>query len=229
MKAQCIDANPWKQYWSARSDPYHRSDTREYYRQHAAEIQALIDLPRPDSVLEIGCGNGVLFELLGLDKTVYRGVDISPAMLNAFAATHPKADIVEADGSSYRDDRRYDLILSSQVIQYMMAGMLRRHIANARAMMHADSKILIIDTPWRTRRRDYYSRSLVPPYRRNLGVLLRSYAGTMLRRKDPFGYWYNIQDLQAMAGANGLRASFFGSLHYLYRFHTVMTIAEVGA
>lgn len=214
----------WLQYWQSKSAPLHREESESFYRAHAAELRCLFP-QKLQSVLEVGCGNGALYGHLGFTDTAYVGVDFSESMLREFKSSHPSVTLHQADGSSYRDERTYDLIFSNGTIQYFDHRMLDTHMEAARSMMHAGSLFVCGSVPWRRNRLAFYGGGLTPPYRQSRARGLRSVAFRLLRGFDPLGYWYELTEMARFGSRHGFAASFFGSASYLYRFHAVFRLA----
>jgi cyclopropane fatty-acyl-phospholipid synthase-like methyltransferase len=214
----------WLQYWQTKSTPLHREESESFYRVHAAELRGLFQ-GEPRSVLEIGCGNGALYDHLGFNDATYVGVDFSDSMLREFKSSHPSLTLHQADGSSYRDGQTYDLIFSNGTVQYFDHRMLDNHMEAARAMMHAGSVFICGSVPWRRNRLAFYGGGLTPPYGLSQIRSLRSIAFRLLRGFDPLGYWYDLAEMARFGSRHGFSASFFGSASYLYRFHAVFRLA----
>lgn len=211
-----------RSFWESRTTPLHRSDTDEFYRQHAGELVFLLPRNVPQTVLELGCGNGALYPYLGFDSTDYTGVDASPAMLEAFQGKHPEVALKRAEASSYREDRTYDLIFSNGLVQYLDRRALRELVANARAMMHSGSRFVAGSVLWKSRRAEHFAGRLAPPYRVSVTTMAKSYA-RLLTKRD-VDHWHSLEVFSHLATDNGMTSSFFGSSAYLYRFHAVMEI-----
>jgi len=214
----------WESYWSAQTEPHHSSDSDSFYDRHALELNALFGQRKPNSVLEIGCGTGALYERLGFNHTRYKGVDFSESMLAVFAKDHPEASLARADGSEYCDASKYNLIFSNGVIQYFDKRMLQRHFVQIRKMMAPDSVFVCASVPWKLQRGRFLTGELFPPYRRNLLRIAKACVRFLLRRPDQLGHWYGFKDMQELADDNGMVAEVFPSLCYAYRFHAAMTL-----
>jgi len=140
----------FKAFWAKQTSPLHPSDTPEFRRMYASEMRILFDDASPKRVLEIGCGNGTLFEFLGFNCLQYKGVDFSPSLLEGFKSRYPGVNLELREGSSYVDkDNKYDLIFSNEVIHNFDMPMLDRHFACARAMMHEKSLFICASIPWK--------------------------------------------------------------------------------
>src|SRR5918996_5008609 len=97
----------WHPFWARQVTPQHREDTAAHYVRYGRELRLLLPERPIRKVLDIGCGNGALFEPLGFDRTDYTGVDFSESMLAVFARRHPQVRLVVAGGDEYRDDCKY--------------------------------------------------------------------------------------------------------------------------
>ena len=214
----------WQSFWNAQKEPLHSSDSQEFYDRHALELQALIGQPTPSSVLEIGCGTGAFYERLGFDHGQYKGVDFAQSMLSVFAQDYPDVRLECADGSEFRDDCKYRLVFSNGVLQYFDRPMLRRHFANVRQMMDSDSVFVCASIPWKSQRARFITGELFPPYRRDMLRVAKECARFLLGRGDQLGHWYGFPDLRRLAEENGMVATMYTSVCYVYRFHAVMKL-----
>jgi len=76
---------------------------------------------KPDAaVLDVGCGEGVLFErLLPHGYRRYVGVDVSAVAIARLADRHDeKTTFIAADGEYYEPDERFDLIVFNEVLYF---------------------------------------------------------------------------------------------------------------
>jgi SAM-dependent methyltransferase len=210
----------WLAFWSRQEEPRYGTDQPEFVRNHGREISILLGDPAGKSVLELGCGSGTLYQVLGFDRSsVYRGVDFSQSMLEAFRAAHPGVEVICGDASLYRDSNRYDIVFSNQVVQYFDRPMFGRHVANARAMLAPGGRFFVCSAPWKSARTSYHLQPMngrPMRYLRELSLLGLSYFGV-----DRIGNWYSYGDFRRVARLNGFDVQFFGCLHYPYRFHAV--------
>jgi cyclopropane fatty-acyl-phospholipid synthase-like methyltransferase len=174
-------------------------------------------------VLEIGCGEGALFAELGFDRAHYRGVDFSPAMLRVFKSRFPNADLVTADGSTYKDEEKYDLIFSNGVAQYLDLEMLERHLSLARRMLAPRGRLIMGSVLWKERRGEYCAGNYDESVRTSESVRrhLRVLCGMKV-----LGAWYNPREVEALGRRHGFAVEIFGSMVCLYRFHAVLQCLE---
>ncbi|WP_067474269.1 class I SAM-dependent methyltransferase [Actinomadura hibisca] len=215
----------WYEHWADQRNPQHAKETEDAYQDLAGELRNLFAAHRADRVLEIGCGDGALFDLLGFNQASrYLGVDFSQAMLDQFRARFPRTDLRTADASRFRTDERFDLIFSSHVAQYWDRGQMARHLDHAAAMLAPDGLIVIAGIPW-SRMRLAYGRGdltggdLTGGRRRSLPGALASAVRELVA--PDIGHWYDLPEVTRLAAARGMRANFRGSGHYPYRFHAL--------
>lgn len=118
----------------------------------AARIVAILDLRAEDTVLEVGCGAGMLaLHIPGH----YRGVDYSPAMVHRFNELQPgrTAEIGEARRLPFADSS-FDKVFAFSVFQYFPdAAYAEDVIAEMRRV--ARQRIFIGDLPLRSHSPDH--------------------------------------------------------------------------
>jgi SAM-dependent methyltransferase len=217
-----VTIEKYRTFWENRTSPLSRCDTPEFRRLVAQELSLLLGGCEPLRVLEIGCGNGALFDYFGFPPEFYRGVDFSPSMLEVFRREHPEVDLVKTEGSSYVDANSYDLILAHDVISHFSPAMLARHCANARTMMHSESLLIWSCVPWRSLRASY-----------DLGIWSNGGSASIARwgknrvrrllGREVIGNWYSTGEITRIAKHNSLRVRFHGSISHPYRFHAVLS------
>lgn len=212
----------WREFWSRQSEPYHRAASEESFRSTAAELRLLFAGRPIATVLDIGCGDGALYAPLGFAGTRYRGVDFSESMLAQFRARYPEADLVRADGHSYRDEQRYDLIFTHQLVQYMDARMLDQFLGNARAMMGPGSALVCAGVPWRALRFQYLSGELSRVRDHSYVAGCKGTVAAWLGKG--LGHWYSPDSLRRAGARHGFGCVVYGCLEYPYRFHAVLEL-----
>lgn len=87
----------------------------------AADLVARIDLPRPESIVDLGCGPGNSTRLLRArwPRARVLGLDSSPEMIASARATDPDSDWIEADIGTWRPERSFDLVFSNAALQWL--------------------------------------------------------------------------------------------------------------
>jgi cyclopropane fatty-acyl-phospholipid synthase-like methyltransferase len=214
-------AHRWKRFWDDKTVPLHTKDADDHYIPLSRELSILFDDAQPTRVLEIGCGNGALYRHLGFDRaTIYKGVDFSPSMLDRFKELHPRANLIAAGGHAYQDDEQYDLIFSNGVVQYFDLAMLTEHFEHAAAMLSPHGKFVCASVPWKCFRSRYRKGEF---RRKRLGIVWSIAGFVRMILRDTIGAWFEWRDFERLAQKHGLTAKFYGSLHYPYRFHAVMS------
>lgn len=114
--------------------PRHRVKSAADIRRKVAMVVALAEyfLGRPVcNVLDIGCGEGVWRgPLLGHRPGIaYLGLDSSEYAVNRFGRTRDLRLARFGDLAELRFDRRFDLIICSDVVHYLSASELRRGLS----------------------------------------------------------------------------------------------------
>jgi cyclopropane fatty-acyl-phospholipid synthase-like methyltransferase len=213
----------WHKYWESQTSPLHRSETREHYQQYGSELKILFENKVLDRVLEIGCGNGALYEHLGFNRADhYHGIDFSPGMLEVFKKNYPDVQLQCVDGAAYSDQDTYDLIFSNGVIQNFDIEMLDRHFSNIVKMMNQDSTFVCASIPWKSQKIKYFTGQLGGQDQSNILVGYLAYFKSLF--EDEMGSWYNFDDIFKIAEKYNLSVVFYSSMHYMYRFHAVMKL-----
>ncbi len=214
----------WKAFWSDKTSVLHKFETPEFYRVCAGELKVLFGDHTRARVLEIGCGNGALFEFLGFNQVYYKGVDFSPSLLAAFKSKYPNVELECCDGSSYVDrEDKYDLIFSYGVIQYFDPPMLDRHFACARSMMHKDSLFVCATVTLKSHRSAYDSGALYGTFQPSIFRWIRAKVSRILLG-DRLGYWYTPPQIASLAEKHGFSVQFYGSMAYLNTFSAVLKL-----
>lgn len=222
-----MDLQKWHDFWNRQTAPLHRADTDEHYRRFGSELRILFGERPIESVLEIGCGNGAMYPYLGFDRAQYTGVDYSQSMLDDFRRKHPDAHLVCGDGSSYRDDRQYQLIFSNGVVQYFTDQMLRKHIESAVSMLTPDGSLIMASVPCREMAIEAYRGGpMFGLHRERPRGWWNARLRWMLRHweKVNMGQWRSLDEMRLFALEFGLTPTFMGSMHYMYRFHAIFQL-----
>lgn len=211
----------WKDFWANQRDPMHRSSRKEFYDLHGRELSMLLPDLAGRALLDVGCGDGALFEPLGLGACGrYVGVDLSSAMLDAFAQRHPSLDLRVGDAVDLPVEEHFDCVLSNGVVQYLSHADFVQHLKAVRSRLRANGMYLCGSVPARERWFGFAVGAAAYPRRRHwvraFKESIRFAAG-----RSSLGTWYSLADVEAAAGASGFEAAVFGSACYLYRYHLV--------
>ncbi len=87
----------------------------------ALDLLARVELADVATIVDLGCGTGVVFPALRARFPEARliGVDQSPSMLAKAAEVDPAAVLVEADAATWRPAQPVDLMFSNAVLQWV--------------------------------------------------------------------------------------------------------------
>lgn len=99
-------------YDQAYADPMHAAEDRWLRRWLGRR------LPRDGLVADLGCGTGWLVDQLQLPPDRYVGLDISPGMLAAARAKHPRHRFLEADMAAVAQDRDLAAVVATWSLCY---------------------------------------------------------------------------------------------------------------
>lgn len=123
----------------------YRRKARGYHRRFAALLGRL----EPRSVLDLGCGTGMLCKYLvdsGVSQVV--GVDLNPALAERAREMVPQAEILCREAGEYARtcERRFDLIFLLDVIEHVPRERVVGLLASIRGLLN-DGGALLVRTP----------------------------------------------------------------------------------
>jgi 2-polyprenyl-3-methyl-5-hydroxy-6-metoxy-1,4-benzoquinol methylase len=151
-----------------------------------AVIAGYIQVFRPGaSVLEIGCGEGILQERLNpASYSRYLGVDISPeAIRKACVKQRHRVSFVAADANAYTPDEQFDAIVFNECLEYFAEPLTAVHRYEAALRPHGLFIISMFASLETAARTSKIWRSLRTQYRFELETQVR----------DRSGYTWNIK------------------------------------
>jgi 2-polyprenyl-3-methyl-5-hydroxy-6-metoxy-1,4-benzoquinol methylase len=130
------------------------------------------------SILEIGCGEGILQERLDAAKhSRFIGVDISAAAISRAAhKQNERTTFVAADASSYCPDEAFDVIIFNECLEYFTdpVGLVRRY---ERFLKPGGTFIVSMFVGLDTTRTARIWRMLMPVYRVAAGTSVTNHRG----------------------------------------------------
>jgi ubiquinone/menaquinone biosynthesis C-methylase UbiE len=105
----------------------HFSSTRKYNWPEVADAIEGLGIKKDDKVLDLGCGNGRLFEALEKYDIDYYGLDISEELVKIAKKTYPKGNFIASDllKTPYKDNE-FDVIASIATLHHIPSKKLRR-------------------------------------------------------------------------------------------------------
>ena len=205
----------WLDYWAGTrgadwpDESDGRADLPAIYRHQARVLDWLTEGRSVHRVLELGCGDGRLYDSLDRPWQEYWGVDFRVAEIEAFRTRHPELRLYDADAATFRVDQRFDLIFSVAMIQYFDLDMLRLHLENAHAMLADDGVLVLADFAWKS----HQLQSLLVAS----GSVVRSHSMSELKERlrdiaqSRHMRAYSRSQLTAFAADAGFDIEFFGS------------------
>lgn len=90
----------WFKKWFDRDNFNKMADsynTAEKTKANAGELIEKLHLNQDSSVLDVGCGTGILYPLIKEKGAKYKGIDISGNMVKKFLNIYPEADVFNSD------------------------------------------------------------------------------------------------------------------------------------
>lgn len=217
MKSYINPEAHWADYWQNKTCAQHKEFQNLELQYYAAELASLCPDVSNCKVLELGCGDGELFNLLNFGESKsYLGVDFSESMLNQFRSRVPAVQLIHADATKFIIREKFDLIFANGMIQYVSKVHLPDFFSNCSTMLTQKGMLVIGSVPWQVMRVDYYRGLFGSKPTSKLFAYL-----TLFKRmlSDPMGYWYCPSTLATIARGAQLDCKIHGSLSYPYRFH----------
>jgi len=158
------------------------SHTRNYVWE---DIRNLADYAKPGmKILDLGCGNGRLYEIFKDKNVNYIGIDISEKLIRLAQTKYPEAQFLVGDGLDLPfKDNSFDVIYSIAVFHHLPSQRLRiQFLKEARRVLKKDGKIIL--TVWNLWQRKYF-KLLVK------SSLLKLVAKSKLDWRDLYIPWQN--------------------------------------
>ncbi len=121
----------------------------EYFKGYIANGQDILDL---------GCGNGRLLELLKDNKINYLGVDYSQKLISSAQSNWPDAKFLVADILNLPPlKKKFDLVICVAVLHHIPSKKFRKQILkDIRSLLKPGGKLLMINwNLWQTRYMKY--------------------------------------------------------------------------
>jgi len=195
-----------------------RSTRRTISKRWSFILSAISDFQKKNSkdnisILDAGCGDGVNLKVLaGRPGTDVYGVDYNPLRLERVRKEFPDAKIMNADLTSLRLDKKFDVILCSQVLEHIKED--EKVLKNLSGLL--DNKgILIVGVPnegcfMARLRNNFFEPGIkkttdhVNFYRESVIIQKISRAGFMIERKMYEGFFLPHQKLSSFLASFNL-------------------------
>jgi len=237
-----------RRFWERQVSSLHRSDSREFYAQKAAEHLALMSVNElAGPAIDLGCGAGELLNCYIPRINVTKGLDYSSSMLAIARSRVPAADVelINANVFDYLPACGEPVWITTGALnQYLAHNELQRVIGlfadNARArsfflfdcvdplryaMLPFGSSYLPAQDAGASLRRTL-ARGIHLGFRR-AAVASRLLAGSLSRASvklpgDGMGFGHRPDQWHRWARAHSLECAIFSSQQYEYRYHVIL-------
>lgn len=133
-------------------------------KRHWPEMNLISDgMPHGAKVLDLGCGDGRLFEILKVKKVDYTGVDFSRSLLELAKKKYPQQEFIEQDITKLDLNRRYDRIVLLAAFHHIPGKSSRQKtLKNIGNHLNADGVLIIsVWNLWQWRHWKYFLIALV--------------------------------------------------------------------
>jgi len=130
------------------------SHTRNYVWEY---IRNLTDYAKPGmKILDLGCGNGRLYEIFKDKNIDYIGIDISEKLIRLAQTKYPETQFLVGDGLDLPfKDNSFDVVYSIAVFHHIPSQALRiQFLKEAKRVLKKDGKIIL--TVWNLWQRKYF-------------------------------------------------------------------------
>lgn len=125
--AQAFSAEYFQETWRRENNEYTLEVRRKIEGRHPEVIR---DVFRPDKVLDLGCGPGILMYLLAEVGVSADGVDLSPSSRDIAAREVRDRIRLGSIVDVPLPDRSYDLVICREVLEHMPIGDITKAVAN---------------------------------------------------------------------------------------------------
>lgn len=205
----------WLKFWDGRrggcwpGEDENRADLPRLYRNQARVLTWLIEGHSVRRMLELGCGDGQLYDHLELPHVDYWGVDFRASAIETLRQRHPALHLFDADAATFRVSQQFDVIFSFGLLQQFDTEMVRQHLHNAHAMLPYDGLLIMADFRWRS----YQLQQMLT----ETAALVRAGSLSNVRRRLSslnlmrHSQAYSRSHLEALGTEAGFATEFFGS------------------
>jgi len=93
-------------------------DSRQNLNRAGFTLKQIKKIPNIKTILDIGCGTGILVDILNRNGYLADGVDSSVDSIN-YAKVHRKGNFYLSSIENFKKNRDYDLIIATQLIEHL--------------------------------------------------------------------------------------------------------------
>jgi cyclopropane-fatty-acyl-phospholipid synthase len=224
----------WRREWASRSSGGHRRADEDFLKMEADE--KLFHAGRGGSLLDFGCGAAELTVHYATAFKKVIGADFSETMLAAArrraadGGVHIEFALADDETVWSRVEGNFDVITSSQVVQFLSRQQLDAFIAVALTRLNDGGCVLLFDIIHPTAH--LMARlGLLDSGQSGRGISLNKIAievKRLLRLSvgrpgDITGYAQRPAELLALAKKHNATATIVWSMYYEYRYHAILT------
>lgn len=218
-------SNRWQKFWSEQDSSLHGNNASDQLALYGSELRLLFDSRDISNmaIVELGCGDGALFDSLGFEAAIsYLGIDFSASLLRVFKQRFENAALIQADILTlpHKFCAPADLIFANGVAQYVSPKQMPTLLEFCKSISSSRATIVLASIPWEALRATYHSGIF---FGQNRTWLHRTAANLIGRVYGKMGHWYSPADLVTIGQRCNLHVRIFGSICYPYRFHGVFT------
>ena len=87
--------------------------------KYGQDVLTLIDAPEGSSVIDLGCGTGILTNALREKGYNVTGIDASDDMLKKARANFPEISFIQADATDFKANAPVDVVFSNAVLHWI--------------------------------------------------------------------------------------------------------------
>lgn len=84
----------------------------KYHKENLQLFHNTLRIDTSDTILDIGCGTGILLDYIEIDSSQYFGIDPSESMLHVFRKKHPEYEVQKTLFENFQSHRKFTVILA---------------------------------------------------------------------------------------------------------------------
>lgn len=100
-------------------DSNNYTDNFQFVHKYGNDLINLLTVPKDSFVVDLGCGNGAITEILHKKGFRVLGIDASESMLEKAKNLHPELDFELADACKFKIEKKADAIFSNAVFHWI--------------------------------------------------------------------------------------------------------------
>lgn len=198
--------------------------TRRYFWSEIELIKKY--MPNTGKILDLGCGNGRLLEMLGrnaLNSLQYTGVDSSENMLSEARKLHPDNNFILGDALNIPlQDNTFDVITSIAVLHHIPSNEFRKKFFDECSRVLKKDGTLII-TVWNLWRKNFLLQILK-------GVITMDFGDVWLtfgeKKKKRYLHAFSKRELKKLAENSGFKIELLKTINNSRTRSNIVLVAK---